>query len=304
MLTAQLIILLVPTALLLAIGLQRSANLFRFVMATLAFALGIGFIWLAMPWDVVSVYWRMAVPVLLVLAVISGFRRIGTHRSEMPRWQVVMNLLINLALIAFFGLANLGAIAGYSRPAGAIELASPLPVGQFVVGQGGASPLVNGHFRVAPQNYALDIVGVNRWGARFRPFADREVLENYAIFGAPVHAPCAGEVLAAVDGFEDLVPPATDRVNLAGNHVVIACHGAEIVLAHLQKGSVAVAVGQQVATGDPLGRVGNSGNTSEPHLHLHAETGGEAGVILDGEAVPMLVDGRWLARNGRLEGRE
>ena len=58
-----------------------------------------------------------------------------------------------------------------------------------------------------------------------------------------------------------------------------------------------VTVGEIVTTGDPLGEVGNSGNTSEPHLHIHAERGGEPGVILDGNSVPITIEGRFLVRN-------
>jgi murein DD-endopeptidase MepM/ murein hydrolase activator NlpD len=53
----------------------------------------------------------------------------------------------------------------------------------------------------------------------------------------------------------------------------------------------------RVKQGDPLGQVGNSGNSSQPHLHLHAERGGEPGEILVGEAVPITLGGRFLVRN-------
>lgn len=91
-----------------------------------------------------------------------------------------------------------------------------------------------------------------------------------------------------------------DRKNLAGNYVLLDCDGTEVLLAHLRQGSVAVASGQNVTQQTVLGAVGNSGNSSEPHLHLHAERGGERGVILNGEAVPMLIDGRYLVRGDRL----
>ena len=70
-----------------------------------------------------------------------------------------------------------------------------------------------------------------------------------------------------------------------------------MLVAHLRKHSVRVTVGDVVAAGDPLGEVGNSGNTSEPHLHIHAERGGEPGVILDGSSVPITIEGRFLVRN-------
>jgi murein DD-endopeptidase MepM/ murein hydrolase activator NlpD len=103
-------------------------------------------------------------------------------------------------------------------------------------------------------------------------------------------------VLVAVDGLADLAPPRRDAENLAGNHVVLDCLGAKVVLAHLGEGSVSVSPGQLVSTQTRLGQVGNSGNTSEPHLHLHVERGGAPNAILDGKGVPFTLDGRYLVR--------
>ncbi|MND00911.1 Peptidase family M23 [compost metagenome] len=74
------------------------------------------------------------------------------------------------------------------------------------------------------------------------------------------------------------------------------------MLAHLREGSVSVSEGQLVSTQTRLGEVGNSGNTSEPHLHIHAKRGAR-GDILDGEAVPFTIDGRYLVRGDVLESR-
>ena len=296
MLTVQLIVIIIPLALLLAVALQRQANLGRFIFSSLAMLLGVAFVWIAMPWDVVSMYYRMLIPLLAIIAVWSGYSRIGTAGKIMPRWQVILNYNIYGALIILFGLFCLGAIVGYQPPPGAIALSAPLKDGRFVVGQGGSSPVINGHATVSPQNHALDIMALDKWGTRSNLWGDRSNNAAYEIFGKPIIAPCDGEVLIAVDGLEDLPPPERDARNLAGNHVALGCFGAEIVLAHMQKDSVQVKVGQVVKTGDLLGRVGNSGNTSEPHLHIHAEKEGEPGKILDGSAVPFTIDGRYLVR--------
>ena len=59
---------------------------------------------------------------------------------------------------------------------------------------------------------------------------------------------------------------------LAGNHIFLAAPGGEVVaLCHLQRGSVGVRVGQYVRAGEPIERCGNSGNSTEPHLHLQRE---------------------------------
>ena len=69
----------------------------------------------------------------------------------------------------------------------------------------------------------------------------------------------------------------------------------DVLLAHMKRGSVAVKKGEVVEGGRLLGKVGNSGNTSEPHLHVHAIRTG-SGSTLEGEGVPIEFDGRFLIR--------
>lgn len=64
-----------------------------------------------------------------------------------------------------------------------------------------------------------------------------------------------------------------------------------VELAHLQKGSVRVETGDPVKMGQSIALVGNSGNTSEPHLHIHAVD------PTSGKAIPLTIDGLTPARN-------
>jgi murein DD-endopeptidase MepM/ murein hydrolase activator NlpD len=64
--------------------------------------------------------------------------------------------------------------------------------------------------------------------------------------------------------------------------------------------SVAVRTGDDVIEGQVIGRVGNSGNTDEPHLHIHAQAPGSAAEPMSGAPVPIRLDGKFLARNDRV----
>ncbi|MGI9508250.1 MAG: peptidoglycan DD-metalloendopeptidase family protein [Geminicoccaceae bacterium] len=77
-------------------------------------------------------------------------------------------------------------------------------------------------------------------------------------------------MLHAEDGHPNLEVSETDREQMAGNHLLVACGDAVVVMAHLQRDGPTVIEGKCILTGDRVGGVGNSGNTSEPHLHLHA----------------------------------
>jgi murein DD-endopeptidase MepM/ murein hydrolase activator NlpD len=78
-----------------------------------------------------------------------------------------------------------------------------------------------------------------------------------------------------------------------------------VLLAHLMEGSIKVGEEDEVVEGQIIGQVGNSGNTSQPHLHIHAERGrDEDKQILEGNGVPITFGGRYLVRNSLFTGRK
>lgn len=85
---------------------------------------------------------------------------------------------------------------------------------------------------------------------------------------------------------------------LAGNHVIIRVseRGTFVALCHLQRGSVQVSVGEIVRTGQPVGACGNSGNSTEPHLHLQAQDAPDPAAAA---AVPFTLQGS-VPRNGQI----
>ena len=180
----------------------------------------------------------------------------------------------------------------------ALECSFPLRGGTFCVVHGGDYLLLNHHRKSRPQRYALDIVKLNLLGARAAGVYPAR-LEAYRIFDEVVYAPCTGSVTATVNDQLDLPPGEMDLKNIVGNQVVIRCAGIDVYIgiAHLKQGSVLVKAGEEVTAGQPIARVGNSGHTSEPHLHIHAKRGGSADSMLDGEGVPIRFNGRWLIRN-------
>lgn len=80
-----------------------------------------------------------------------------------------------------------------------------------------------------------------------------------------------------VNDVQDNKPVGTENTEqIAGNHVIIDHGNGEFsYYAHLQKGSVSVKAGDVVKAGDTLGKCGNSGNSSEPHLHFEVANSAE-----------------------------
>lgn len=158
-------------------------------------------------------------------------------------------------------IAAAGALVLTRRHRWHAATADPLPVfpvsGQWYVVQGGGR-LSNHHAVVPEQRGAIDIVGI-----RGNPG-----------YGEPVVAPCAGRVVAAVDGIEDQEPGTVRFAPPYGNHVSIDTGSEVVTLAHLRPTTVAVETGDEVEAGQFLGAVGNSGNSTAPHLHLQAARDG------------------------------
>ncbi|QMU74895.1 M23 family metallopeptidase [Streptacidiphilus sp. PB12-B1b] len=175
----------------------------------------------------------------------------------------------------------------------------PFATGRWYVVQGGG-PGINHHATVAEQRGALDLVRLGPVGFRTRSagrFA-ADVPEAYAAYGSALLAPCDGLVVRAVDGIPDQAPGEPRFGPPYGNCVVIDTGQETVHLAHLRPGSVRVAVGERVTAGQLLGEVGNSGHSTEPHLHIHAEREG-LGLDLAFTGVPgRLRRGRSLRTGG------
>jgi hypothetical protein len=150
------------------------------------------------------------------------------------------------------------------------------------------------------QRFAIDWMRIDADGQLVA--GDPSEVENWVDYGAKVMAAADGEVIATLDGMKNNVPgklpdPATITVKTVdGNHVIIDHgNGFYSFYAHLQPGSVTVEVGDEVQTGDQLGLLGNTGNTSAPHLHFHIMSGPSA---IGSDGVPYVLDAFELAGRG------
>lgn len=184
----------------------------------------------------------------------------------------------------------------------ALNLKFPLRSGTYHIAHGGSSSAMNHHFDVKAQKYALDISKLNSWGLRAQGLVPVQQ-DAYEIFGDKLFAPCSGEVTSIESKLTDNTPPKMDSKNLLGNHVILFCEGHSILLAHLKKDSVIVKVGDKVEAGVQIGAVGNTGNTTEPHLHIHAVEGNYINtqeIAGTAEGVPMIFDDKFLIRNDQV----
>lgn len=180
-----------------------------------------------------------------------------------------------------------------SRSAVTGEVVISLPfVGRWLARNSPARRVPSHGTDLLGERYAIDFIGVDqrhRTADRrdWRTLLSTEPVERFFGYGRPILAPAHGIVVQIHDGEIDhvgrrsqltLVPYALGQPRrlrqgaaaLAGNHVIIALPQGDafVVLAHLRAGSVRVAIGEQVAVGQRVADCGNSGNSTQPHVHV------------------------------------
>ena len=135
---------------------------------------------------------------------------------------------------------------------------------------GGDTQEDNYHVTVESQKGAFDLVIRDEKGQSYK--TDGTTNEDYYVFGKDIIAPADGEVVLVVDGVKDNIPGQMNPVYVPGNTVIIKTANDEyLFFAHFKQHSIVVEQGQQVKQGELLGLCGNSGNSSEPHLHFHIQ---------------------------------
>jgi murein DD-endopeptidase MepM/ murein hydrolase activator NlpD len=170
-----------------------------------------------------------------------------------------------------------------------IEIGPPLK-GEFLMAANGPSrisghrfalTLLNGQARIA-QRYAIDWVKGNAAGEVFS--GDAKVNASWFVYGVDAYAVSDATVVDTLDGIPDNISNATGTSDhravpisldtILGNYVFMRLRpNVYAMYAHLKPGSLRVKVGDKVRTGQVIGAVGNSGNSTSPHLHFHLCTG-------------------------------
>jgi hypothetical protein len=141
------------------------------------------------------------------------------------------------------------------------------------------------------QRYAIDWVQVQKVdGALTTWKGPEDKNDSYFCYDQPIYSVAAGKVVGMADGLSENVPHSGKYAypigfdNAGGNHVVVEIAPHRYVLyAHMRPGTVRVKIGDNVGVGDVLGHVGNTGSSTEPHLHIHID---DQPSFLAGNGVP------------------
>lgn len=142
--------------------------------------------------------------------------------------------------------------------------------GEWTVKWGGDSKSLNHHIISRPQKSAFDFLITSKAGKSYKN--QGRTNEDYYAFSKEIVAPCDGVVTQAVDGVPDNIPGEKNPMYAPGNSLIIkTIHNEFIFFAHFKQSSICVNRGEKILRGQLLGLCGNSGNSTEPHLHFHIQ---------------------------------
>jgi murein DD-endopeptidase MepM/ murein hydrolase activator NlpD len=178
--------------------------------------------------------------------------------------------------------------------------------GEWYVYWGGRSLWQNRHVVARDQRFAYDflILAHDRRGQSYRSKGHDN--HDYYCFGQPVYAPADGLVVKTENEVSDNAPGEMNPREPLGNGVILDHGNGEFsFLAHLRQHSLRVRAGERVHSRQLLGQCGNSGNSSEPHLHYHLQN---TSVLFRGDGLPAffveyLADGKSVARGEPVAGQ-
>jgi hypothetical protein len=135
---------------------------------------------------------------------------------------------------------------------------------------GGDTKEQNYHVANEAQKNAFDFLIKDKLGKSYK--TDGKTNEDFYAFGMEVLAPCNGEIVLVIDGIKENIPGEMNSFDLGGNTIILKTANNEyLVFCHLKHKSIKVTEGQKITAGESLGLCGNTGHSSEPHLHFHIQ---------------------------------
>ncbi len=290
----------IPGLVLLTLLFNRSRSKLGMISTLVSCTAVLVFLYFWGQWPIAFITYFKYVLILLGLACV---RKFIVNWRRKARWfpRGIWGYTRTTVTIVFGILISLMALQALKgRSYGDLEhvsLTFPLKDGTYYVALGGSNRMINNHFGTATkaQWYALDFNKLSTMGSVSSPLWSNKN-ESHNIFGEMIYAPCSGLV---VELRSDVADNASSSMDVSaedgmGNYITLNCEGTIVTMVHLKQNSIIVDEGDEVYEGQPLGQVGNSGFSQEPHLHLQAARYQADSTLM---GLPIKFKGRSLVRN-------
>lgn len=259
------------------------------IVKTLITAAYITIFFIAGYWIYISYYFRFIIPILLIMVLIKSFLSIKQldfiAKKGSKAW---IYFALKCLMVIYLILCTITACKGLCYSGESLNLSFPLKDGMYYVSDGGSNIVLNQHQRygVEKYKYDMDIEKLNYFGTMSKGIFPKE-LDKFNIYGETIYSPCDGSIIDAFDGSKDFSPLHNEVTE--GNYIDLSYKDFNIHFAHLKQGSLLVNIGDTIKKGQPIARVGNSGFTEMPHLHIRVQK--------NGISIPITFNRRFLVRN-------
>ena len=214
-------------------------------------------------WVLIKFVFPMFGIILLIVNIIILLKKKRKDQFIKRTIAFVMSIAYLFPILLLMQIIPMSYPANRNTVKPAVTVHWPL-MGETVVGWGGDTFTDNYHTEWAASRWAYDLV--------MKPYGNGSPkLSDYGIWESQIISPVNGTIIAVYDDEEDISPNRDEFLSQEGNYIYIRIEetGTYLLLNHLRQDSVVVSAGERVVVGDLLGLVGNSGMSSEPHLHIH-----------------------------------
>jgi len=246
-------------------------KILRFLVYTalIAFILGLaGFFEYYMPW-----LQDLAMYVFLLLIFIDIMLSVISRNMLQELYMAFQGIFIQLPALIYLYIKHgfkLPSIRTYKQ---GNEYSLPFE-GEWLVIAGGISKESSHSWLMGSQRYAYDFVIVDEHGHSFKDSEESMVDGDYYCYNQNILAPADGTIVEIRNSDSNIIGEGDWIKDLRGNYIVIKHMGNEYsLLAHLKRDSILVNLGQKVKCGDIIAKCGNTGSSSEPHLHFQLQRG-------------------------------
>ena len=245
--------------------------------------------WLLMMFGIATI---VMLPVYCIIFIIKCIRKRRVYKSFYVL--IVLSLLASWSGGWFFGIGQIAYPVNIKKVEPTAYISLPVNH-EVIVGWGGDTLKDNYHAWLPLERWAYDLMVMPA-------VVDSPNLEDYGIYGMEIVAPVSGTVVGAYDGYPDEIPN-TDEADNMGNYVYLEIEetGTYLVIGHIKPNSLLVEEGQYVKEGTPLAQAGNSGMSSEPHVHIHHQRQNPNDIYLLAEGLPLYfrdIEGNAMPKGG------
>lgn len=247
-------------------------------------------------WEFTNYYMRYILGFIYLIIAFRNLSFLNDGIQEVSRTIILIDVLFLILTVVLMYL-NVSVIRASKKAKDCIKLSFPFKNGRYIITDGGdgkISSLLNYHNKAqihkngkanTSMGYATDIAKINKFG-----FTAKSILtknnEDYEIFHENVYCPCDATVIEVINEIEDNIPFSAKYPYNVGNRIILKVDNYYIVMGHLAKDSITVRVGDKIKSGQTLAKIGNSGLTPRPHLHMQVSRCDD-GYYWQGASVPI-----------------